>query len=43
MRIKNVHYYYYYYYKAVRETAINLPKFGTSAGAENEDIQEITR
>ena len=29
-------------YKAVRETAINLPKFGTSAGAENEDIQEIT-
>ena len=30
-------------YKAVRETAINLPKFGTSAGAENKDIQEITR
>ena len=30
-------------YKAVRETAINLPKFGTSAGAENEDIQEIAR
>lgn len=29
-------------YKAVRERAINLPKFGTSAGAENKDIQEIT-
>lgn len=29
-------------YKAVRETALNLPKFGTSAGAENKDIQEIT-
>ena len=30
-------------YKEVRERALNLPKFGTSAGAENKDVQEITR
>ena len=30
-------------YMEVRERALNLPKFGTSAGAENKDIQNITR
>ena len=30
-------------YKEIRERALGLPKFGTSAGAENEDIQNITR
>ena len=30
-------------YMEVRERALNLPKFGTSAGAENGDIQNITR
>ena len=30
-------------YKEVRERALKLPKFGTSAGAENKDVQEITR
>ena len=30
-------------YMEVRERALALPKFGTSAGAENKDIQNITR
>ena len=30
-------------YMEVRERALTLPKFGTSAGAENGDIQNITR
>lgn len=30
-------------FKEVRERALLLPKFGTSGGAENEDIQKITR
>lgn len=30
-------------YKEVRERALNLPKFGTSEGAENEDIKKIAR
>ena len=30
-------------YKEVRERALKLPKFGTSAGEENKDIQKITR
>ena len=30
-------------YKEVRERALMLPKFGTSAGAENKDIQDLTR
>lgn len=30
-------------YKEARERAMLLPKFGTSEGAENPDIQDITR
>ena len=30
-------------YKEVRERALRLPKFGTSDGAENGDIQSIVR
>jgi len=30
-------------YKEIRERALSLPKFGTSTGAENKDIQNITR
>lgn len=30
-------------YQAVRQRALDLPKFGTSEGAENEDIQSIAR